>query len=376
MSFRTNLRIGLDGRPLTQRRSGIGRYVFELSKVLHEELPDAEFFAFGRSEMTSPVQSSRWHCLQEKSRLFSRLPGLFWIRWRVPQLMRQFHLDVFWGSAGILPARAYTSSTLLTIHDFNVIVAPKTMPMVNWAASRLFQRKDILSADAIATNSLGTATRLGQYYGKTAAAVIRPALSDQFLAWPREPDWSLLEKYELTAGRYWLMVSNLEPRKNIETAVQAFLAMKRAGEIDGVKLAICSASGWKNRGLIRLLNDSRALGVTQLSYVPDEHLYTLLRGAKLFLFPSIYEGYGMPVLEALACETPVVTTDLPELREASFGLANYVSPTIQGVILGVRAAMERPRPTLRGVPEVPTWKNSGRLLAGVISDMARKRSDA
>jgi len=365
------LRIGLDGRPLTARRSGIGRYVFELSQALHAALPDAEFFAFGRSKMVPPVNSPRWHCIQESSRVASKLPGLFWLRWRVPQLLRQLDLDVFWGGAGILPAHTHGARTLLTIHDFNVMVVPKTMPTLGWAASSMFQHQDIASADAISTNSCGTAERLRHYYGKTAAVVAPPAVSRAFLAAARAPDWSVLTTYGLSAGSYWLMVSNLEPRKNMEIAVRAFLAMKRTGETQGMKLAICGASGWKNRRLIRLLQDARADGVEQLSYVPDEHLPSLFRGARLFLFPSIYEGFGMPVLEALACETPVVTTELPELREASLGLANYIEPTIEGVIQGVRSALARPRPTLTGVRQVPTWENSGQLLADAILALAQ-----
>jgi glycosyltransferase involved in cell wall biosynthesis len=337
---------------------------------LHEELPHAEFFAFSRSEMDLPVESTRWNRLHDSSPFWSQMPGLFWLRWRLPSLMRLMDLDIFWGTAGLLPSPPRSLRTLLTIHDFNVIVAPQTMPIENRAAFRLFQRNDILSADVLTTNSHGTAARLKGFYRKSAAAVVAPAVSQEFLQRATKPDWSLLEHYGLRLGRYWLMVSNLEPRKNTEIAVQALLAMKRTGENKDIQLAVCGATGWKNQRIARLLERSYGAGVRRLQFVRDEHLPTLFSGAMLFLYPSVYEGFGLPVLEALSCGTPVVTTDLPELREASLGLAHYVSPTVEGVLLGVQAAMSCPRPSLLGAKGVPTWQHSGELLARVMVDMA------
>jgi glycosyltransferase involved in cell wall biosynthesis len=95
-------------------------------------------------------------------------------------------------------------------------------------------------------------------------------------------------------------------------------------------------------------------------YVPDEMMPILYAGADALVFPSLYEGFGMPVLEARACGARVVTTDLPELREAGDEYVIYVEPTLEGVKTGILQAIGSPKPP----PAVGrTWKEPARILA-------------
>ena len=99
------------------------------------------------------------------------------------------------------------------------------------------------------------------------------------------------------------------------------------GELPGFRLVLAGEKGWKTQTLWRLLERGKAWGVTQVGYASEEALPALYSGAEVFVFPSLYEGFGMPVLEARACGTRVVATDIPEIREAGEQGAIYVSPT-------------------------------------------------
>jgi glycosyltransferase involved in cell wall biosynthesis len=115
-----------------------------------------------------------------------------------------------------------------------------------------------------------------------------------------------------------LAVSTLEPRKNLPTLLDAFALLRRAHP--ELTLAVVGAEGWGERP------DLSAEGVRLLGYVAHEELPALYRGAEVCVYPSLYEGFGMPIVEAMACGTPVVSSAHPSLDEASAGIALRAEP--------------------------------------------------
>ncbi len=127
--------------------------------------------------------------------------------------------------------------------------------------------------------------------------------------------------------RYALFVGTLEPRKNLETLLAAWHTL-RHHHPDAPSLVLCGRSGWKDEELRRALDEGTRQGwIVQPGYVSNAELAALYRGAALLAFPSLYEGFGLPVLEALAAGTPVVASDLPVLREVAGDAALYAPPT-------------------------------------------------
>ncbi len=133
----------------------------------------------------------------------------------------------------------------------------------------------------------------------------------------RRPAWA--------PERYALFVGTLEPRKNLETLLAAWRLLRRRLP-DPPDLVVCGRSGWKDEALRRAVAAGRSEGwLHQPGYATNEELAALFRGALLLAFPSLYEGFGLPVVEALAAGTPVVASDLPVLREVAGDAALYVA---------------------------------------------------
>lgn len=131
---------------------------------------------------------------------------------------------------------------------------------------------------------------------------------------------------EWAPARFGLFVGTLEPRKNLETLLEAWRLLRRRLE-DPPDLVVCGRFGWKDEGLRHKVAEARAEGwLHHPGYVPNEELAALFRHALLLAFPSYYEGFGLPVLEAFAAETPVVASDLPVLREVAGDAALFAPP--------------------------------------------------
>jgi alpha-1,3-rhamnosyl/mannosyltransferase len=126
--------------------------------------------------------------------------------------------------------------------------------------------------------------------------------------------------------RYALFVGTLEPRKNLATLVRAWRGLAASG--DPTRLVVCGRWGWKDDELRREVEAAEAEGcLERLGYVEDEELAQLYRGAELLACPSLYEGFGLPILEALSVGCPVVCSDLPVFREVAARAALYVEST-------------------------------------------------
>jgi glycosyltransferase involved in cell wall biosynthesis len=125
-------------------------------------------------------------------------------------------------------------------------------------------------------------------------------------------------------------------------------------------LVLAGPTGWKNHGLKRRLAEASAYGLVLAGYVPDELMPILYSEADALVFPSLYEGFGMPVLEARTCGTRVVTTDIPELREAGDQYVVYAEPSVEGVKGGIMRAISSPKPP----PATGhSWKEAAQILA-------------
>jgi glycosyltransferase involved in cell wall biosynthesis len=287
-------------------------------------------------------------------------------------LSRRDRLDVFWGGTGLLPLVGLNTPTVLTVHDVVHRVAPQTMDFSALWATRLFFASSLAKADAIVSNSAGTAERLVASFGYKTAAVVRPGLSEVFQPHPEAHTDSVLTRHGVERP-YLLSVCTWEPRKGIETLIRAFLGMKAEGQLADHKLVLVGERGWKDSPIIELARSSES--IVSLGYVDDISLAGLYNGASAFIYPSSYEGFGMPVLEARACGTRVVTSDTPELREAGGEDAIYVDPTETGVRTGISLALE-----IETAPPVDwrdwDWTRSASILAKVLLSQTENRAGA
>jgi glycosyltransferase involved in cell wall biosynthesis len=319
-AFRTrtnrSVRIVVDVTPLALPRTGIGNYVRGMLRGLTEAGPEHDVVAF--SAVAPPGKRRIQEALERipvQRRLVVVPPKSHWWRtaWsrlgRGPVEWLAGPLDVFHFSDWMYPPqRGGIRAT--TIHD----LVPLRHP--NWVhpqTYRMHSRKYAHAAETchlIVVNSEFTAGEVSELLGfpRDRIGVAHPAVDPSF-----SPDGPSTE----LGGPYILTVATLERRKNLETLLDAMTIVRR--NRPKVRLVVVGAPGWQAPRL-------EVEGVLPLGYVGDDELAALYRGAEVFVYPSRFEGFGMPIVEAMACGTAVVASTHPSLDEASSDVALRADP--------------------------------------------------
>lgn len=359
------IRIGIDGRAFMGRPTGVGRYVTELCTHLDRLLADARFFVYAPSAIRLPVCSERWFARIDRSWMAASLNRGLWLIARAGRLCCHDRLDAFWGAVTLLPALAPTVRAVSTVYDLTHKIVPATIRARDLWARRVFFARSVARADHLLAISQGTAAKVKSLYGR-AAAVVPPGASAQFTPQPRKRVEDCLDKYRLKTP-YLLAVGTREPRKNFEVLAAEFLQMKAEGLLSAHALVLAGGKGWKDRRLCAILERGACRGVSVLDYVHQEDLPALYTGADALLCPSLYEGFGIPVLEARACGTLVVASDLPELREAGGDDTVYIEPNPAGLRQGILAAVNASTRIRTRAAGLPTWEEGAETLAHVLT---------
>lgn len=297
------MRVVLDATPLLGPRTGIGRYVEGLLQGFAElaEPPDLALTAFTRSAERPPVPVGRWEGRRLPARpLFSawgRLgrPALEWLTGPT---------DVVHGTNFVLPPRS-SAAGVVTVHDLAFLLHPDTVTPAVRRLATLIPRL-AATADAVLTPTTAVAELV-------AERLHLPRERVHAVPHGIDPRWTTAEPDpgEDQPSGYLLFVGSAEPRKDLATLTRALHLLGS----DAPPLVVAGPAGW---GEVSLPRDARVLG-----FVPDARLRALVAGAAALVLPSRDEGFGLPALEALACGTPVVVSDLPALREVLGDQATY-----------------------------------------------------
>ena len=298
-------RIGIDVSPLVQTRAGTARYLRELTASFEREA-DLELHRYGFGGAGRPVAAVR---------------DAVWYPAVLPARARRDGVDVLHCPTFRAPLRS-SIPLVVTFHDVAVLRHPEAFNAWTRRYSALTLPRVARAASAIVAVSEFTKRELVELLDVPAekVRVIQNGVAAAF-----RPEGSVSE------GDYVLAVSTLEPRKNLQLLVEAFTQ----AELDGCELRVVGARGW---GDVELNGDR----VRYLGFVPDEELASLYRGARCVAYVSRYEGFGLPVLEALACGAPVVAGDLPPIRELANGAAITVDPTDpESIAAGLEQAAAR-----------------------------------
>lgn len=361
--------IGIDGRPFYGSLAGTGRYVTELCRVLDRALPEARFLVYGNRVPHLPVSSGRWRHRRDGLAAAEYFPTSLWYFLRAGRLAQQDQVDVFWGPANFLPRDLGARiPAVLTVHDFVHALFPETLGTRHRLAYALFFRHSLSRAHLITCNSHGTAARLAALYGRRADLVVRPRAAESFRRPQPERIAQALARFGIDFP-YFLSVATLEPRKNLETLIDAFLAHREGDELASTGLVLVGHAGWMTGRLAASAAKARAAGVPVrlIGYVPDAWLPALYAGAVAVVMPSLYEGFGMPVLEARCCGATVVASNIPEIREAGGEGPLYVEPTLEGIKSGLHlAASLPPSHSAEIVDRGTSWAAEGSKLVSAI----------
>jgi glycosyltransferase involved in cell wall biosynthesis len=316
------MHVVLDARYIARRQSGVGAYtqrlIMGLAMIDRRNRYTCLVAANGPG---LPVQQANVGAVPTRVSFEDHLRGDLWLLTYLPFRLRGLRADVYHGPAVFLPLVKLGYRTVVTIHDLVSFRFPDTVPWRYSVYMRLMTRLAARSADRIIAVSHATKADLVQTLGVPPAkiAVIHEGVGPEF-ARPLPPESidAVVRRYGLRRP-YCLFVGNLEPRKNLPTLIEAFAEVRRRRGPGGpsVQLVLAGTRAWLHAGIFRAV-EQHGIGddVAFTGYVPNGDLPALYAGATCFTFPSLYEGFGLPVLEAMAAGAPVIaarTGSIPEV---------------------------------------------------------------
>lgn len=363
------MKIGIDASRLRAGSTGVGRYTEGILGPLDSILPDADFVLFAKRDCNIAPPSHRWSITCDTHPVWSRLPTMIWIRYRLGSLMRSKGVDVFWATNTLAPMRtAARLPYVTTVLDFRHVIYPKDMPPITRIAHQMWFDSSVRGANYVVAISDGTSERMRTILGRPADAVARPAVSNLPIIANQENAKSALAA--LGIKKPFLITVGRSPCKNIASAVRAIDMMKVRGQLADFQLVMVGAENWVSHKRLNKSSDKRDW-IKPIGRVDDLTLSALYSHSEALLFPSFYEGFGMPVFEARAIGCRVVATDSPELREAGGEDATYVQPTPEGIAAGLEMALSLPRPN----PSSSLghdWVDAARIMADLLQSAAAK----
>ena len=378
----TSLHVALDARTATDHFPGIGRYVVNLAHALARIAPGLPIsLLYGPS--ANPTRLS----LPALPRLdCSASPFSLRQQWVVPGQLRRARAALYHSPYYLMPYRPGVP-TIVTVYDLIPLVHPQYFSAAQRLIYRLAHLLALQTADIILAISQATKADLIRYcHLSPERVVVTPLAADAHFT-PQSPESiaSVRQRYALP-GNYVLYFGSNKPHKNLVRLVEAFGKSQIGNRklvlsyVEGSEIALVIAGHWDARyPQAKAMVERLALAdrVVFLGPVPEEDLPALYSGATLFVFPSLYEGFGLPVLEAMACGAPVIcsnTSSLPEVVEDAALMVNSLDTEELATAMSRVLADETLRQEMRqkGLAQAArfSWERTARETLAVYRQVA------
>jgi glycosyltransferase involved in cell wall biosynthesis len=324
--------IAIDYTPAYEQGGGIGRYVRELVAALSRIDTQTEYRLFvsgaARAALPQPpAPNFQWRPTRISPQWFARL----WHRARIPLPVEAFagRVDLYHATDFVLPPTLPGTRTLLTVHDLSFVRVPEAASPSLKAYLDVVVPRSVRRADHILADSTATKNDLMELYGTPhdKITVLLSGVDSRFHP-VNDPAVraQVRERYKLPETPYVFSVGTVQPRKNYGRLIQA-LARLRDNGLD-VDLVIAGGRGWLEDPIYETIRAEGMDGHAHfIGFANEADLPVLYSGAACVAMPSLYEGFGLPVLEAMACGTPVVTSNVSSLPEVAGDAALTITPT-------------------------------------------------
>lgn len=342
------MKIYVEGSSVFKNRWGIGSYTKRLFETYNQKYPEDKVVFFGFKFFSRPLPDFP---IAPSKNLGYRI--VRWMPGRVYNMLFRLNLgpplDFFLGAGPNVivfpnfirwPVLNPKIKTIVFIHDLSFVYFPQFANPVNLSDTTRFVPKSIKKASHIITISKSSKRQIMEHFKmpESKITIVYPAVDAKFFYKRSEPEIAKLRrKYKLPA-KYILYHGTIEPRKNIEGLLEAYARLDGALQSQ-YPLVLAGGKGWQDEGILAAIAKltKKGLKIIQTGYLPDEDTPPLISGASALVFPSHYEGFGIPLLEAMACGVPVISADnssLPEVvgpggllvkAEDSEGLAAAIS---------------------------------------------------
>lgn len=382
------LRVFVEGTPLFRQRTGVGQYTKYLLEALFrvDEENNYTIYAFdflGRGTKDRPIP--------ETSRV-----GYRFIRYMhlkvfnaVVRKLTAPPIDMMLGSKPdlfVFPdfvryPLPLGSPAIAVIYDLSFVLHPEHVAARNRQYLTRYVPQTIDKSQHVITISENSKREIVEYYGTDPAkiSIVSPAIDHSvFYPRPAHEVTAAAGKYHITKP-YILYTGTLEPRKNIRSILDAYAKLPEHVRAS-YSLVLAGGKGWLDESIKNRLDELQHMDIITTGYVPDEDLPALYSGASVFVYPSLYEGYGMPPLEAMACDTPVIVANNSSLPEVvgDAGIlvdAHDVDSLVMYLekVLGDPALAAELRRRGLARAQASNWDESARRLLAVISEVGARR---
>lgn len=309
--------IGVDARPLSMSNmGGIGHYVFAIVEHLKEMDGENEYILYSHKPIVhtgKPAGNFIYKTIPSKV-------GFLWIRYRLPHILKKDRVDLFWGTQHSLPRCIGDVRDILTVHDIALLMNPRWGTASNAVVQNVFLPRSLRNADEIISVSESTKRDIVKCFDipderihvTYSAGNIEPLRSNRESASARE-----------TGARYFFYIGDFGGRKNIAGILNSYEILHRCHQ--DVRLVLAGSGRFEDLQRIGISAEAME-GIDFLGYITSREKVELLRGAEALVFPSYYEGFGVPVVEAQSQGCLVITarnSSLPEVGgEAALYLEN------------------------------------------------------
>ena len=316
------MRIAILADPLDNQTAGIHVYTRQLLEALDALESEHTYLIIRLKKQSFFKKLQEVPLAMPPLYLGGRANRLFW---QLPSLLRKLNVDVVVEPAHFGPFCLPRSIRRVTvIHDLTPLLFPRWHRFHSQWLQRLMLPAIMRKATIVITNSQATSRDLLQRFPFLArkTEMLYPGAD---LFFKPEPDESLLALYGITAP-YFLFTGTIEPRKNLIGLLDAFALLRQSGNAN-YQLVIAGGKGWKSGKFNRAwLKHPNKTNIILTGYVPKAHLNALYASALAFVFPNYYEGFGLPLTEAMRCGCPVISSDRGSLPEVGGGAVMYVNP--------------------------------------------------
>ena len=325
------MRVGIDGYPLSEPRTGVGHYTLELARALALISPADQFELVSPKpfERTALDELERSHLsnLRATNPRASSIRGHWWSI-GLPLYARRAAFDLFHGTNFDVPLWTRKKRrSVVTIHDLAALLHPEKHRSRLVRRSRLRLPLVVRIADMIITPTESVKREVCRHLSvkpdKVTAIHLAARQSFQPLSFP---ETAQVRQRLGVKDDFLLFVGTLEPRKNLLTLLQAFAKILGQSSLRP-QLVIAGGEGWlMDESFAFMKNPAISEHLRLTGYLSDEDLRALYSACRIFIYPSVYEGFGLPPLEAMACGAPVIAGRIPSLQETLGGAARLVEP--------------------------------------------------
>lgn len=332
------MNIGIDARGLWKNKSGIGIYIEQIIKELNDKDNENNYILYSTKEIVLDFKLNNNFKIKENI----KGKGSIWFYFNSPKVLKEDNINVFWGTQHLLPRRNHYTKNIkfvLTIHDLAIRKLKTVGSFKNTIIQKLFLKRSIKKADKIIAISEATKNDIIELY-KVDKEKIKVIYNGTNINSPTNLSKynknQIEEKFKIKDMPFIFFISTIEPRKNVETLIRAFEYVKRH-ECTNLKLILAGGLGWKYQGVLELIDKSEFnKDIIMPGYITNEEKIFFFENAKCFVYPSLYEGFGLPILEAMANKALVITSNTSSLPEVGGDVAYYYEGVLNYGELGNR----------------------------------------